>query len=311
MRSGYIKYIVKIILSTGVLVLLGYLLKDNLRKLNEYDFKVNTVYLILSFILLLVASILLPIVWFLITKNINCSIGFTESLRIRLISEVGKYLPGRVLGYGYLMVYYKDQGENMLKVFSSSIYEIYLATFSSFLFFTIILLLNSFELFNPYRIIFTIISLLGIIALHPFFFQKFSDIFCKILKKEKITYNISYSRVLGILIMYLGYWIVFCIAFYLFIKAFTDIQLSDLFYISGSFTLSAFAGFIAFFLPAGIGAREGLLIYMLGLLTGNISAIVISISSRIWIITGDLILFCCSLISARIRKRNISVIGKS
>jgi hypothetical protein len=304
MLSDRTKSAFKFVLTVGVLFLLVYFLRKNLRELEGYDFHVKIIYLIASSMLLLVALIILPGIWYFITQSLDCDLRFKQSLRIRLITEVGKYIPGRVLGYGYLIVHYKDAGKDQIKVLNSSIYELYLSTFSSFFFYTIIHLFTSFKMFNPFRIEFIIISILGILSLNPFFFQKMSDLICRLFKKERLVYKISYSRAIGTLLLYLGYWVIFSLAFFLFVKAFADIQFSNFLYISGSFAISAFAGFLAFFLPAGLGAREAVLIYMLGILTGNVTAIVISIGSRIWIITGDLILFCYALISTFINQRN-------
>lgn len=286
-------------------LLIFYIIK-NYKELQHYSVNFNFKYLLASFMLLLVAGLIVPITWYLITKSISCSLDFKKSLRVRLQSEIGKYIPGRIFGYGYLIVYYKDAGKDQVKVFNSSIYELYLATFSSFLFFTIIHFFTSFKLVDSYRLVFIILSVLGILSLHPGVFRKISDLICKIIKKDRLVFKVSYARILGILLLYLCYWLIFSLAFFLFTKAFIDIHLINITYISGTFAISTFAGFLAFFLPAGLGAREGVLVYLLGILTGNTTAIIIAISSRIWIILGDIVLFIGAFLSGYSYKKNNS-----
>jgi hypothetical protein len=293
----------RFILLLAVPLLIYYLYK-NYNELKQFTINVDYIYLPISFLLLLAASIILPVVWYLITKNLDCSLNFKETIRIRLISEIGKYIPGRVFGYGYLIIHYTNAGKDQLKVLNSSVYELYLATFSSFLFFTIIHLFTSFEIVDRYKLIFIIVSILGILSLHPILFQKISDIFCKIIKKERLVFNISYARILVILLSYTTYWLIFSLAFFFFVRAFTDIHFTSITYISGSFAISTFAGFLAFFMPAGLGAREGVLIYLLSILTGNSLAIIISISSRIWIILGDIVWFFGAILSGHLNNRN-------
>lgn len=303
MKSNILKNLLWFFVLLGVLILLVSILRNNIKELDQYDYQVKGLYLLTSFFTLMVATLVLHINWYFITKSLGCNLGLRKSLIVRIKSEIGKYIPGRVLGYGYLIVHYKEKGKNQLRVLSSSIYELYLSTFSSFLFFTLIHIFTSFKLLNSLRFVFIIISITGILSLHPVFFQKISDILCKLFKKERITYKISFSGALGILLLYLGYWVIFSIAFFLFVRAFTEIRFLDIFYLSGSFAISAFVGFMTFFLPAGIGAREGALVYLLGIITGDTAAAIISISSRIWIILGDIVLFLGAVITGYLSRR--------
>jgi len=306
MKSYKLKGAIKFILGVGILIFLVYILLKNLRTLNRYDYHINYFYLISSFLVFLLATVFLHANWYFITRSLDCNLGIIKSLTVRIKSELGKYIPGRILGYGYLIVYYKGENKDQLRVLSSSIYELYLSTFSSFLFFTIIHIFISFKSLDAFKVIFIIISLIGILALHPIFFQKISDLLCRLLKRARITYSISFAQSLGLLVLYLVYWLLFSFAFFLFVKSFTDAHASDIFYLSGSFAISALAGFLAFFIPAGLGAREGALVYLLSSLTGNTIAIIISVSSRIWIIIGDLVLFICALIIGFSYKREDS-----
>jgi len=305
MRTGSVKFVLKIVITAVVLLLIAFVIKKNINELRIYDFSLDISSLILSFLVLIFSNLILAYIWFLITRNLLCNLGFFESVRLRLVSEIGKYFPGRVLGYGYLILKYKEAGKDQIRVLNSSVYELFLSTFSSFLFFSLMLLFTSFQLLNRFKFIFFIISIAGVIALHPWFFQKVSDLFCRAFKKEKILYKVSYTDTIKLLAFYLLYWLIFSFGFFYFVKAFTEVSSTDLVYLSGAFAISAFAGFLAFFIPAGLGAREGLLIYLLASVTGNTMAIIISLASRLWIIVVDLLLWGTSALSfVSIKKLN-------
>lgn len=297
----YLRYIIFVF----ALVLLGFLLRDYLKSLSQYKFEVRFGYLLLSFFLLSCATLLLPTTWFFITKLLGCELSFLRSVRLRLISEIGKYMPGRVLGYGYLVIQYKKSEKDTIRVLNSSIYEIYLCTISSFIFFTLVHLFTSYELLDPYRPLFILSSLLGLLSLHPWFFQIVSNLICKLFKRESIKYRISFKNAIVILFMYLVYWVIISIAFFFLVRSFSQLTVVDINYFAGAYAISSFSGFLAFFLPAGLGAREAMLIYLLSNLLGNALGVVVSLSSRIWIIVVDFVFFMLSLVGNYLTDRRV------
>jgi glycosyltransferase 2 family protein len=301
--SNKIKIALKLILVAGVLSVLIYLLHDNYKNIKNYQFTIDKIYLFFSFLFLLFAIISITIIWYLITKSFKCNLSFKRSVLVRLISEIGKYLPGRILGYGYLLIHYKNAGKERKRVLNSSFYELLLSTISAFIFFTITLIFHNYEKLSEYKHIFILISFLSIVALHPYLLQKISNFAYKLVKKESTDCRISYFKVIQFLFLYLLVWLLFGIAFFLFIRAFTPIEFDKIIYISGVFAVSTFAGFMAFFLPAGLGAREGMIILLLTVLLGIVPTIVISIGSRIWMIIGDLVLFFIAIILSRFRSK--------
>jgi len=297
MKRERFRSTIRILLTLGVFIFLIFLIKKNYSEIKQYNYIFQPWQIAVSFILLLTSTLILPIIWYLITHNLQCNIKFANTLKVRLLSEVGKYIPGRVLGYGYLIIHYKEEGKDRLEVLNASIYELFLSTFSAFLYFTLTMLFTSFQILDAYKTLFVVVSIIGITFMHPWFFQKMSDMFCKLLRRERVKHQISFLRIIGLLFLYLIYWIIFSLAFFFFVRGFKDINISYIGYLSGSFAISTFAGFMAFFLPAGLGAREGLLFYLLGILLGNTLAIVISIGSRIWLILADALLFLAALSS--------------
>lgn len=288
--------ILKITLLSIAILCIAFYVHHNINEISQFKFTLNIFMLVKSFILLAFAQVSLPIIWYFITHSLKCNLSFGNSIRIRLIAEIGKYIPGRLFGYGYLIMQYKEKGINTNRILTSSFYELLLSIFSSFLFFSITLIFTDYNYLSNYKVIFYSLSILGIILIHPKLFQKLLNFVLKLLKKKKLVYNLSYGKVLQYLFYYILVWVVYGIAFYFFINVFNKIAIDNFIMISGIFALSTFSGFLLFLLPAGIGAREGLLIILLGTILGNSPAIIISICSRLWMIFIDLILFFISLL---------------
>jgi hypothetical protein len=130
--------------------------------------------------------------------------------------------------------------------------------------------------------------ILLLVALHPFFMKQINRLIEKSGKRIALPQVLTYYDILTILALYNLYWFTFGFAFYFFINSFVYLPISQYFYITGSFALSTLIGFLAFFLPAGIGAREGTLILFLNPIMKNPYSTVASLASRLWMISAEL-----------------------
>jgi len=159
--------------------------------------------------------------------------------------------------------------------------------------FSIIQNFIDYDYLKDYRLYFNAVGIFSFIIIHP----KIVEYLIKILntiKSDKIITNHIKNEYKNILIIYFGYltiWFLFGFAFYILVNSITNVSDTGFLYWTGLFSVSSFAGFLAFFMPSGLGAREGILIILLSSIVGETTAIIISIVSRLWIISGDLILF--------------------
>lgn len=303
-RISYFKQYYKTVLTIFVISLLGYYLLINLDEISTYDFKIKYVNLVLASILLLCGQVLLVFNWYFITKITKCNLKIHVTLCKRLIAEVGKYLPGRILGYGYLLLQYKKEGRNQNQFFISSFYELLLSTLSAFIFFCITLLFTKYKLLSEYRSYFIVIGVFSFLCLHPRLIEIPLNFILKI-KHKFVQINISYFSIIRLLLSYIVIWAIFGTAFYFLVNAFVKLNTNQFLFISGIFAIATFAGFMAFFLPAGLGAREGMMIFLLTGVVGGTPSLVIAIASRIWMMAGDLSLFTAANLYGFISQRKV------
>jgi uncharacterized membrane protein YbhN (UPF0104 family) len=105
----------------------------------------------------------------------------------------------------------------------------------------------------------------------------------------------SWPKTFFLLLCCSFYWILWAIGFYFLIMGITNTEVSIL---AGlGFPLSSTIGIIAFFVPGGLGIREGVMGGYLTLIGHSFqSATTIAVAARLWFIIGELFIFITGLI---------------
>jgi glycosyltransferase 2 family protein len=266
----------------------------------KLDFRAS--YLFLSIILLMTFPFLNVIIWFLITKRNNCNISLKKTIILRLYSELGKYIPGKIWGYGMLILYYSKEGISKKSIAVCSFFELITSVLGAvFIFIFSLIFIDNSEI-QAYRSIAFIFLIVFFIIIHPVIIEFFSNKILRLLKREKVSIQLSYFDILKLICLYTINWLVFGFAFFVFINSFYKLSINHYFYITGSLSLSSLIGFFALFAPAGLGVREGILILTLKNIVSVQIAGIISIVSRIWTTVGELLLILVFFIYDKIKK---------
>jgi uncharacterized membrane protein YbhN (UPF0104 family) len=103
---------------------------------------------------------------------------------------------------------------------------------------------------------------------------------------------------LQVLLFYFLTWNFYGVAFYLFLKSILPEYSFNLIEIVGAWTLGYLVGYWAVVLPAGIGAREAVLILLLAPIIGSDRAGIVVLGARAWSIIGEVI---CTLLAWRVK----------
>ncbi len=223
--------------------------------------------------------------WYRITSKLLISIPPLQTLESWFYSQFGKYLPGKVwllLGRFY---FYESKGKSRKAISLALYFETVTAVYAGGMVFLIGLLFLKGELFPsaPSFKWFVLASMFPLLlSLHPRLLQKMLNSIFLRLGKEPITLSISYRDVLWILLIYTGSWWIGGAGFHLFVCSIHPIDPGHLMFLSGALAGSSTLGLVALFAPAGLGVREGALVYLLSFLMPGPIAVVISILSRIW-----------------------------
>jgi glycosyltransferase 2 family protein len=293
---------VKTIFVFAVILFITLYLFHNRDIILSLNLEVNGKLLVSSFILLVFYPFFNVIIWYYITKRNKCEISFNKTVVLRLYSELGKYIPGKLWGYGMLIIYYGKEGISKKDISICSFFELLASTLGSILIFIVSLIFIENSLIQSYRFIAIILLILFFIAIHPKIIEFFSNKVLVLLKKDRISIKLTYTFIFKLVILYSANWMFFGFAFFVFIHSFYNLSSNYYFFITGSLSLSSLIGFFTFFAPAGIGVRESILILTLKNILSIEIATIISITSRIWVTIAELIVILLTIIYDKTKK---------
>lgn len=252
-------------------------------------------YLFLAFFFLAASVIAAALIWKKIITELDSSrpITASQAIKIFVYSMFGKYIPGQIwmpLGRIYLATK-EGLGKEILAL--SILYETAISITAGFLFALLTLgssLSKFYPSFNIYSTIFA--GVLSILILPRFF-----KIVLKIAaKKFNVDINAAKTGLnsKNILVIFFYYIIVYALTgfgFFFFINSLYHLSITNMLMVVGGSVLAIVLGTVAFFAPAGLGIREGVLTAFLSFYFPIGIATLISIIFRIWVTITELTLF--------------------
>jgi glycosyltransferase 2 family protein len=282
----------KVIVMLIIFTVMIYYLANNWSSLKEYDLTFNPIFLIISFILLGLSHILASIGWNLILKLLKSNIPQKSASGIYFISQLGRYIPGKVWYIlGRVGMTRKHNVPKRIIILSGFLELILVMASASIIFLLALIFFPIIPEIQNYLPHLTTLVILILIGIHP----KSLNILLKILKKTEMKIKLSYTKILLTLLFFIVVWIIKGIAFYYLISSITILDISSLFWIISVFSISWVIGYLILITPGGIGAREGLIIYLLSPLFPIPLTIAISLLTRIWMIITEFTLSIAGL----------------
>jgi len=292
------KKIIKRILQVLLIVVIFYFLAKNVyvnwNKIVQYDWSINYYFLTCSFVLLIVGSFLIALGWNLILRVLGGRLGYKRALKIFFITDLAKYVPGKVwtmVGKVYLC---KKEGIPIAKTSASVVIQPLIQVIAGILMFLVSLPFwtKTNDLMNKLYLFFPLIPL-GLVLLHPAIMTKLLNFGLARLKQKPVELNIKYRDILLILLLWCGLWALTGTTYYFLIVSLHSFPVSQLPVTIGIFSI---AGVSQFLTPSGIGVLEGVLTVLLGLYFPVPIAILIALLSRVWKTVAELV---CVAITAK------------
>ncbi|MFO7809831.1 MAG: hypothetical protein R6V47_00465 [Candidatus Delongbacteria bacterium] len=235
----------------------------------------------------------------------NTGVSYKSSFLLLGNTIFSKYIPGKVA-----MIYsiaYRLNKENRSGM-AANTYGVLLFKFIIIIsglitgFFTVALIKN----ISPY----IKIASLGLIMTGLAFmiskkaFVIFSKAASFILKKEIILRALNFRILIKTIAVSVLFWILWGLGIYYFVDS-LGIELQNSSALIFIYPFSICVGILAFIFPGGIGIREGVLAALI-VATGNelAPAAEISVLSRIWFLSGEIIFFLISILFSYIAKKS-------
>ncbi len=301
-RPRWLRRIAGILVILVCFFFLGRTLFSNLGQIGTYGWQFEPIRLMLSFVFLGVNLAVSAVAWKKILTLFGIRLPFRQSYKIMFVSAPGKYIPGKI--WIYLSQIYLSQKANVPKG---------IALFSMLLLFggyvlagVVVFVFSLFfwEGVSPWPV--GVLFLLSLSAFWVLFSPRVQNLLLRVVRSvsrrfkedlipEKLTTSGGTTKVGQILLILLADWMIFAVAAYFLINSFYSIDVQQTVILCGIFAVSVIAGIASFFVPAGLGVREGVQSYLLSLFIPVSAAILISLIMRIWMILGETGCFLAAL----------------
>jgi uncharacterized membrane protein YbhN (UPF0104 family) len=199
-------------------------------------------------------------------------------------------VPGKVLGYAMLFYTYSKENKSITLVAFCMFFELLASVLASALIFLISLFFTDIHEFQEFRIVALLLLIFFFIMIHPKILNYFIAITLRIAKREPVQFNVSYIQLLKIIFLYMANFMIFGVAFMIFINSIYPASFSNYLFITGTTLGASLIGLFAIFVPAGLGVREGVMVFTLSFILPPAFAGIIALTSRLWMIFGEVLL---------------------
>ena len=273
--------VVSIVIVGVIFFFLARILYRDWTKISTYQWDVNYYLLTLSFILMVASSMVIGLGWNLILRLLGAVVGYRKALKIYLLTELGRYIPGKVwtmVGKVYLL---KKEGVSTVKGGTSVVVRLAIHVVSGLLIFFVSLLFWTPA--ESVRRVYLLLFLLpvGLLFLHPSVFGRTLNFGLKRLKRNGIKFTLKYEHIILLILFWCGWWVLVGISTYFLIISVYPLSFVLLPAIVGICAITWLAGFLSFMVPAGLGVIEGMVVLLLGLYLPVHIAILIALLIRV------------------------------
>ncbi len=286
-----------------ILLIFYFLIKglvSNWGQVKDFDWEFNYPLLIISFVLQIAALFWLVQIWRWILRHTGSTISYFGLFKVWFFANLGRYLPGKVWQFLGMVYMLEKRGVPTRNSFSTAILAQSFSVISGLLIAFLFLGVNLYSQFfskNPGLI--AVMGLFGIFVLIIIFYPKLLariiNLTLGILKREKIHLDITSKDVIIYILAYSLSWLLFGLAFLVFIKAMAQASFGMYPSLTGAFAFAFNIGFLALFVPGGIGVREGILVLLLSSLFPVPIATLIALLARLWVTVAELLCFLISV----------------
>ncbi len=278
-------------------------LSGNWQEFLEYRWEVSYGPFVVSVALLVVAFVMTPLAWVSILRLQGEHLGRLQAFLIFYLANLGKYIPGKLWGYGGQIYLTRRQGITVQHTVVSTVVLLVLDYFAGLAFASLTLLfwpkVPAAAAMGGAVLVVIIVALIS-------WSERALDLFKRALARMKVT---AFSEVpagkalFHIWLFLLVKWLIIGLAFVIGIRALLVIDITESVAYCGAFTWAHLLSMIVFVTPAGLGIREGLNVYFLGIVSSPplplTVAIGISVATRLWMTLTELV---CVLPAVGVRR---------
>jgi len=284
---------------------LGGRLAHDWHKIPWHEIRLSVPLLVSAFLAMFVWMLVYGFTWKSLLAGLGEHISLFNSVSVLAVSQVGKYIPGKLwftVGRMYLA---KKYGVSEAKTAVSTAMEIALSLLGAVILFGLAVLLVPSGIIPTRAYLAFLLVPFCILAVYPPVLNRVTGFILKRLRQPVFEIRMTFRRLLGILGLYTLMWIIQGLGCFFLIRCFYPVGLSRLPMVAGAFALSWILGFVVIVSPAGLGVREGIFTFALRLVMPEPVAIIAALLSRIWITGSEGLLALVFTLAPRLGKLRI------
>jgi hypothetical protein len=271
-----------------------------------------------AFALTLLSSLVYSYIQLTIYRQVGARLTYGTTFRIVTISQLGKYLPGKILFAGNFYLLSREAGISNLPIGAAFVISMILWILTASLCGLPVL-----SLLQPaLRYSILILPLLLALLIHPRFLgwllkmaqgisgrlrSSSGAVPADLTAQADLLAKLDTTFYLRGAFLYLATWALAGLAAYLCVAAFVDVDLDVYPLALASIALGTVAGFMALFAPVGLGVREGIGALVLAPAVGAEVALLAMVLLRGITVVVDLLLALLAMVTSRRAPSNATV----
>jgi uncharacterized membrane protein YbhN (UPF0104 family) len=212
--------------------------------------------------------------WTIIVSGLGPRIPLLAAWRGYFFSQVAKYVPGKVMLPLVRARYCLARGTAVEATLLSIALEMVLMISTGCLAFVASTGAHAARLSRGYLALYSLLVPAALIGIHPRVLAPAVNLGLRLARRAPIRVDLSYGRMIGLLLLFQSCWIAYGLSSYLLCRAIDpSIGPALVVAIGGVFALGWVVGLVSFISPGGLGFREGALLGLLSVLLPGRSAL--------------------------------------
>lgn len=244
--------------------------------------------IVIAFAFGILASAFNTLSWRGAFGSLGIRLPIAEALRVFLVSQIGKYVPGSVWPVLAQMEMARDRGFSRVKAATASVVSMLVGVVTASVASVLVIFSGGQEALRDYWYV-GFIPPVGLLLLAPPILSRLLRILGRVVRRPMESVSLNGGAMLVSILWAMLMWLAFGLHTWTILKDLSPQSSSGIMSSTGAFALAWVVGFLFIVAPAGVGIREAVLVLALGGTLGRPDALAFAIVSRVLLTIVDLV----------------------
>lgn len=246
-----------------------------------------------SLLVLFIVLLLESAMWRGLFAEIGYTLSFRDAFQVFFVSSLARYIPGRIWQFSSAVYLLHELGVPAEQSAAVAVISQSLTVIAGIVI-SVPTLLQWLGTTHQDSVVFLSIAVglagLILIAFFPVVWIRSVNWGLRLIGRREIPLSLPARRLGKYAVGYLLVWMGFGLAFYILVSSMTPIEPASLPQIVTGFAFAYIVGYLAVFVPGGLGVREGALVFALTFFLSQSLAISLALLARLWMTLGEVAL---------------------